>query len=178
MILRNGIAATAFAPSPTDHPDIDRVVWAFPVLQSYTLTHSWARELKRYGRTTLAAVTIRIADEQRVFAQHFSQPARLMTAAEAVAITRAARDPRGYEVMIPRRVRPSEIVRARVLAQTFGWRYAPEMKGKPPVACDCPMCRPYGEVNAARDRERVFARMRAEGREPESRLAGRPRKSE
>lgn len=172
-ILRNGIAPTAWRLDPHKHPKIDRVVWAFPVLDSYTLTHSWARELKRWGRTTLAAVTFRVPDDEMVFARHYRDLPVAMPAAKAVAIIRAAEDARGYEVMLPRRVRPGEIVRSRVLAQTFGWRYAPHLKGSPPAACDCPMCLPRDEVKAARQRGRLFARMRAEGREPESKLAQR-----
>lgn len=175
-ILRNGIAPTAWSPDPTAHPDIDRVVWAFPVLESYTLTHSWSRELKRLGQTTLAAITFRISDGELVFGRHYREQPVLMPAAAAVAAIRAAQDARGHEVMIPRRIRPDEIVRGRVLAKTFGWRYAPHLKGTAPNACDCPFCVPRGEVNAARDRRRLWARMRAEGNEPDPRLAGGRRK--
>ncbi len=176
-ILRNGISPTVWQPDPRGHPQLDRVVWAFPVLASYTITHSWARELKRFGRTTLAAITFRIGDDEPVFARHYGREPVVMTAAKAVAMIRDVEDARGYEVMIPRRIKPGEIARSRALTQTFGWRYAPNLKGRPPMLCDCPACLPRDEVNAARDRERLFARLRAEGREPESWLAKRPRKS-
>lgn len=175
VILRNGVAPTAWRPDPAGHPHVDRVVWAFPVLASHTLTHSWARELKRFGRTTLAAVNFRVSDNQVVFACHFSDRPLAMTAAEAVGVIQAAKDPRGYEVMIPRRIRPGEIVRSRVLTRAFGWRYAPRLKGTAFPSCDCPVCLPRGEVKAAIQREQIWQRMRADGREPDNPMAGRPR---
>ncbi len=171
VILRNGIAATAWRPDPADHPDIDRVVWMFPVLASDTMTLSWARELKRWGRTTLAAIAVRLRGDEMVFARHYREQPVAMTASQAVGIIRAADDARGYEVMVPRRVRADEITGSRVLRQTFGWRYAPQLKGKPLPSCDCPMCLPRGEVKAAVQRAQIFERIRSEGRELESRLA-------
>lgn len=136
-------------------------VWAFPVLASYTLTHSWSRELKRFGATTLAAITFRLPDDEVVLARHYREVPREMTAAEAVGTIRRQADPRGYEIMVARRILASEIVRARALPKAIGWRYFPEAKGKQPWACDCEFCQPKGEVNARRDRARVVERVRA-----------------
>ncbi|MFN3869735.1 MAG: hypothetical protein ACK4MF_11815, partial [Hyphomicrobiaceae bacterium] len=61
-------------------------MWAFPVLESYTLTHSWSRELKRWGKSTLVAVTFTISDDEPVFVAHYNRQPRLVTANEAVAI--------------------------------------------------------------------------------------------
>ena len=124
-ILRNGIAP------------VHGMVWAFPVLESYTLTHSWSRELKRTGRTTLSAITCRVPDEEIVLARHYRDERRAMTAAEAVGLIRDKPDPRGYEIMLLRRVAPSDIVRVRTLPKAIGWRYFPEAKGKQPWLCDC-----------------------------------------
>jgi hypothetical protein len=85
-----------------------------------------------------------------------------MTAAEAVALMMAAegRDParareqdqesravqrgrklpdspEGYEVLVPRAVLPSEILRVKALPQVVGWRYRPRANGSPPCACVC-----------------------------------------
>ena len=79
---------------------------------------------------------------------------------EAVGLIRGSPDPRGYEIMLPRRVAPSEIVRARALPRAIGWRYFPEAKGKAPWLCDCPVCEPRGEVKAGRQRVRLAERMR------------------
>jgi len=153
-IRRNGIAARRFANFIDGH---DRFVWAFPVLPSYTLTHQWSRELKRWKGRTLAAVTFRIPDEETIFARHYLDRPAEMKAAEAAGVIRAADDPRGYEIIVPRRIAADEIVRVSVLPAAIGWRYWPEANNKPLRTCDCPMCIPHGEVNARRYRERVRA---------------------
>lgn len=162
-IRRNGIAPRRLSSPLEGHPDHDRLVWAFPVLPSYTLTHGWARELKRQGATALAAVTFRVADDEPVLASHFSQKPIAMTAAEATGIILAAEDARGYEIMLTRRIRPWEIVRIQPLPRAVGWRYWPQAHGQPMRMCDCPMCTPRGEVKAKRYRDRVKARMKAAG---------------
>jgi hypothetical protein len=74
-------------------------VWAFPVLASYTLTHSWSRELKRRRRTTLAATTFLVPDDEIVLTRHYREDHCTITAAEAVGFIRSRPDPRGYEIM-------------------------------------------------------------------------------
>ena len=91
-------------PDPARHPQHDRVVWAFPVLPSYTLTHSWARELKRWRSSALVAVKFQIADDEPVFVGHYANPPMLVSAAEAVGIVAAAEDARGCQIMVPRRM--------------------------------------------------------------------------
>src|SRR5262245_34483639 len=135
-------------------------VWAFPILESYTLTYSWSREMKRTGRTTLSAITFRVPDDEMLYARHYREHRRAMTAAEAVGYIGSRHDPRGYEIMLPRRVTPREIVRVRVLPKAIGWRYYPEAKGKAPWMCDCELCAARGEVNASRQRARVAERIR------------------
>jgi hypothetical protein len=141
----------------------ERVLWAFPVLPSYTLTYNWARELKRTGATSLVAATFRVPDDEQVMARHYMRPPRLMTASEAAGFIASAEDPRGYEIMMSRRIAPHEILRVRPLPRAVGWRYHPGAKGSPAVMCDCPVCLPSGEVKARRFRERVYDRMRAHG---------------
>ena len=167
-IGRNGIAPRRVPGGGREFP-FQRVVWAFPVLSSYTLTHSWSRELKRRGTTSLIAVTFRVPDDEPVLARHFARPPQPMTAAAAVGFIAGVADPRGYEIMLSRRIRPQEIVRVRPLPRAVGWRYHPDAKGQPAKLCDCPMCLPSGEVKARRFRERVYDRMRTQGLTPEGR---------
>ncbi len=100
---------------------------------------------------------------------HFDSAHVAMTAAEAAALllaaeerdpvaervrdraSRAVRDgrrlpssPEGYEVVIPRRIEPSEIIRVRALPQVVGWRYFPRANGQPPCACICCARGQYG----------------------------------
>lgn len=158
-IRRVGLQPRRLSAGSVAGVDDDRVVWAFPVLQSYTLTLSWARELKRTGAKTLVAVAFKIADGERVYCRHFSSPAVEMSAAEAVGVIRAATDARGYVVMVPRRIEAREIQGIKVLPKAIGWRYWPEAKNKPLRLCECPMCMPRGEVKAARYRARVRTAM-------------------
>jgi len=151
-ILRNGISPTKLKHVADGG---DRFVWAFPVLESHTLTHQWTRELKRRGARTMVAITFRIEAGEPVFAQRYNEPLCAMTAGEAVALIRALDDPRGAEVIIPRRILPGEIVRAKTLRQHFGWRYFPAVKTADRRPCDCPYCMPRGEVKAKRYRDRV-----------------------
>jgi hypothetical protein len=151
-IRRSGLAPTRLGGW---HARYDRFVWAFPVLESYTLTHQWMRELKRHGARTLAAVRIRIPDDEPVLVGHFREARRTMSAAEAVGLVRNAESPLGYEIMIPRRIAPHEIVDAFVPRRAVGWRYYPEVKAARRYPCDCPVCMPRGEVKAARYRRRI-----------------------
>ncbi len=75
-----------------------------------------------------------------------------MTAARAVAEFMSAESREGWEVIIPRRIDPSEIHRVRALRQIFGWRYYPGAHGKRP--CPCPYCT-RGEYGAAGIRRRL-----------------------
>jgi len=133
----------------------DRFVWAFPVLPSYTLTHQWSRELKRWGRNTLAAVTFVIDDDEMVYVRHFSNRPLRTTAAEAVGLTHAQDDPRGFEIMVPRRIDAREIKSVRLLPQAVGWRYWPGAKNAGRFPCECLACAPRAEVKARRYRERI-----------------------
>jgi hypothetical protein len=151
-IRRSGLRARRLAGLVSGE---DRFVWAFPVLPSYTLTHQWGRELKRWGRNTLAAVTFVLDDDETVYVRHYLRDPIAATAAKATGLIRAVEDARGYEVLVPRRIAPGEIVSVRTLPAAVGWRYAPTLKGEDRWPCDCPVCVPWGEVKARRYRERV-----------------------
>src|SRR5262245_682575 len=65
---------------------VDRLVWAFPVTPSFTLSHQWLRELKREGARTIVAIDFRIPGDEPVFARHYNERPRAMAAAEAVGL--------------------------------------------------------------------------------------------
>lgn len=115
--------------------------------------------MKGTGRTTLSAITFRVPDDEMVFARHYREQTRAMTAAEAAGYIRGRSDPRGYEVLLPRRINPGEIARISVLPKAIGWRYYPDAKGRSPWLCDCEFCTPRGEVNASRQRARLAERI-------------------
>lgn len=108
-IRRNGIQPTSIRGwGPRWHlPGVDRLGWSFPVTPNYTVSHQWLRELKRDGTKTLVAVIFRVEDSEIVFARHYSEIPRAMTASAAVGIILSQPEALGYEVMVPRRIRPS-----------------------------------------------------------------------
>ncbi|MER5883746.1 HEAT repeat domain-containing protein [Streptomyces sp. NPDC001941] len=135
-----------------------RGVYCFPVLASYTLTHQWLRELGRFGsRGGLVAVHVRLDDAQDVLVGHYGERRQeaqdTVPAAEAVRRIAALEDPRGWEVFVPRAVRPREVHRIRTAPQVVGWRYRPDAHGVRP--CTCFGCRVRGEYGGRRLRERL-----------------------
>jgi hypothetical protein len=145
-ILRAGIRC-----SPDRH---GRIVFAMPVTRNFFVTHQWLRELKRRGARTLVAVYFRIPDEEAVLAGRYNGPHTRAPAARAAAILESARDPLGFEVHIPRAIRPSEIHRVRHVPQVLGWRYFPGAHGVRPLGC--PDCQ-RGEYGARAIRARYEA---------------------
>ncbi|GAA4586443.1 hypothetical protein BJY16_007916 [Actinoplanes octamycinicus] len=127
-------------------------VYCFPVLPSHTLTYQWARELRRRGTREFVAVTFVLPDAEPVDVGHYGKPPERVTAAEAVATLRAMPDPRGFEVIVPRRVTAGEVRTVRPAPRLTGWRYLPGAHGRRP--CACPGCLSRGEFGAARLRRR------------------------
>ncbi len=75
----------------------------------------------------------RLPDEERVLVGHFASDHRVVTAAEAVAaFMQASPNPRGMQVLLPRKVHPREITGTRAVPQFVGWRYSPIWRGAPP----------------------------------------------
>jgi hypothetical protein len=139
-----------------------RGVYAMPVTRSFYVSHQWLRELRRQGGGTIVAVYFRVPDDEPVEVGHYNslhlemtaaQAAALMLEAEARAPSAAREDdaqskavgrgrrlpssPEGYEVIVPRRIEPSEIIRVKALPQVVGWRYMPGANGSRPCACLC-----------------------------------------
>jgi hypothetical protein len=128
---------------------LHRAVFCVPVVPDPQATFQWVRELKVRGYRTACGVQFRIADTEHVMVGRFQTPHHWMTAAAAVSFFLHAADPRGLEVLVPRAVRPKEIVRIRALPQVAGWRFFPEAKGR------LPFCAIPGSIKAARLRHRL-----------------------
>lgn len=143
---RSGIRVSE--PRSSQHPS---GVFAMPVLQDYFASHQWLRELKRKGARLLVGVYFRIPDDEPVVVGHFRDAHTAMPAARAAKVIMDAADPRGYQVVVPRRVRPSEIHAVRTVHNVVGWRYYPEAKGRK-VFCGCSVCT-RGEIKAKRLRK-------------------------
>jgi hypothetical protein len=166
-------------------------VFAMPVTRNFYVSHQWLRELRRWGAGTIVGVYFRVPDEERVWVGHYNRPHVEMTAAEAAGVMMRAeqRDPararkhdqrsggwrrlpnapEGYEVIIPRRIEPSDIIRIRSLPQVVGWRYMPGSKGTRPCTCLCCAGGTYGAGKLLRAVEEAEAR----GRETKITVSGR-----
>jgi hypothetical protein len=146
LIRRNGLIRlrTASAQRPGG-------IFAVPVTRTFYISHQWVRELKRRGQGSIVGVYFRIPDDETGWVGHYNKEHRTMTAAQAAADFGAAVNAEGWQVIIPRRIEPSEIMRLRSLPQVVGWRYFPGAEGKRP--CACKYCT-RGEYGARRLRER------------------------
>lgn len=140
-ILRNGIRSVKCRSGV-------RGVYAMPVVPNFSTTHQWARELKRRPIRTLICVQFKISDDERVLVGKYNGEKLEMTAAEALGAVFEHTDPRGLEVIIPRKITPKEITRAYLAPRVTGWRYYPGAKGRPPF-CHCKWCN-SGEIRAQR----------------------------
>lgn len=144
-IRRSGLRVTR-----TKHRRHDGV-FAVPVVESYYHTHQWLRELKRHQNIPKMVVRFRIPDDEQVFIGRYNQEHITVTAARAVAMVRSHTDPLGLEVIIPRAIRPSEILKTFRPLKPVGWRFHPEAKGTEPCGCDyCQRGEPYGRRIRAR----------------------------
>ncbi len=145
-IVRAGVAARSRNSAWPER----KGVYAMPLLPSFTATHQWVRELRRWRPGVLTAVQVRIPDDELVAVGHYGRQPDVMPAAQAVSVVRGLADPRGYEVFIPRRLHPAEVRRVRPVPQGIGWRYQPDAHGRRP--CPCPYCLAPGTPGAAKVR--------------------------
>jgi hypothetical protein len=171
-----------------------RGVYALPVTPNFSISHQWLRELKRDGGGTIVGIYFRVPDGETVEVGHYDSLHCEMSAAEASALLREAerRDPaaaraadekskavqrkrvlpsspEGFEVVIPRRIAPSEILKVKALPQVVGWRHRPGANGTPPCVCMCCERGRYG----IRKLLRAVETQEASGRQPKASVFGR-----
>jgi hypothetical protein len=141
-IVRSGIK-----PSPYDGDALG--VYAMPVLPDFFASHQWLRELRRRSPVPLVAIGFVIADDEEVRVGHYSVPHTPMTAAEASGVILGAEDPRGYEVVILRKIEPTEIRRSRSVRKSSAGATGPMLTGSVRALATC--------ASAARTRRRACA---------------------
>ncbi len=140
-IMKNGISAAKRRAGI-------RGVYAVPVVPNFTITHQWARELKRRGVRTLICVQFKIPNDEPVWVGKYNSEKLEMAASEAAGACLAHTGPTGFEVVVPRKIIPKEIARVYLAPRMTGWRYYPEAKGRKPF-CHCKLCN-RGEIRAQR----------------------------
>ncbi len=99
---------------------------------------------------TIYGVYFRIKDDDKVLVGHFNKEHHEVSASEAIALINSNDENQGLEIIIPRKIKSSEIHRVKRLPQVLGWRYFPNSHGKKP--CGCPACQ-RGEYGAKKLRE-------------------------
>ncbi len=109
-----------------------------PVVPNFLITHQWVRELKRRGFRTAVGVYFKIPDETPVFAGPYNADKQSMSASAAAAYLRQS-NMLGFEVTIPRSIKPSEIMRVAQISQGLGWRYTPDSH-RTGIFCGCEYC--------------------------------------
>ena len=96
----------------------------------------------------LICIQFRVPDDEPVTLGRYNAEKIKMTAAESVATVMTHTAQMGLEVIVPRKILPSEITRIYRAPRITGWRFSPEAKGKPPF-CRCRYCH-RGEIKANR----------------------------
>jgi hypothetical protein len=149
--VMQSIRRTGIRPSATV-AGLPSGVFAMPVVPNFYVSHQWLRELKASGSRTIVGVCFRVPDDERVWVGHFNQNHQEMSASQAAGLIMHAEKPEGFEIIVPRKIKASEIHRIRHLPQVLGWRYYPGAHGNPP--CGCPFCQRAGRPGSRRLRER------------------------
>ena len=121
-------------------------------MTSFTLTHQWVRELRRWHPGVLVAVHVRLKDDTPVTVGRYGAVPKPLSAAQAGELVRGLADPRGYEVFVPRAITANEVRRVRRIPPGIGWRYLPGAHGRAP--CACPVCLAPGTPGAVKIRRR------------------------
>ena len=125
-----------------------------PVIPNYLLSHQWVRELKKRGFRVAVGVYFRIPDEEVVLAGLYNKEKQSMSASQAAARLQKEQA-LGFEVIIPRSIRASEVRAIRSLPQGLGWRHFPGAHERG-IFCGCKFCQ-RGEFKSRRIRERYEA---------------------
>ena len=129
-------------------------IYCMPVLQNFYVSHQWLRELKRCGAKTYIGIYFKYSSKDLVYAGKFNQKHRYIPLGKAIKEIMSMDDPLGYELIIERKIKATEIGKIRILPQTIGWRYFPSSNGKKPT-CVCPYCIGSGAIKSKRLRDKV-----------------------
>lgn len=122
------------------HHELDRAVYAMPVLPNYFVSHQWLRELKRRGMRTLAAVHFRMRADALVWVGRYNGEHRQVPLGHAAGLIMHEPDQRGWEIIIPHDIPSKSIHAIREVPQVVGWRYFPDSHAKGPWKCLCDFC--------------------------------------
>jgi hypothetical protein len=97
-----------------DHP---KGIFAMPAARSFYVSHQWLGELKERGHLTVAGLYFRVPESEPVWVGHYLRDHLEMTSVEARDLFIREHRPEGFEVIVPRAIKPDEIYRIHHLAQ-------------------------------------------------------------
>jgi hypothetical protein len=140
------------------------LVYFMPHMESMTISHQWARELKRSGIKNFIAIDFKLAKEEIVWYGKYSRQHQQMPLNQAIKLFMEEEDQLGFEFFIERKVETKEIKKVRKIPKPMGWRYQPHAHGTKP--CPCPMCIQFGgyKTNALKEKPE-FTMSRTEAKE-------------
>jgi hypothetical protein len=115
-ILRKGINRFR---QQDDHPG---GIFAMPAARRFFVSYQWLGELKELGHVQVAGLYFHISGSEPVWVGHYRRSHRRMMAAEATELFLREKRPEGFEVIIPRKIKPEEIYRIHHLAQVLPWK--------------------------------------------------------
>ena len=127
-------------------------VYCLPVLPNFYVSHQWLRELKRWGARTYVGVYFKIHSDEMVFAGRFNEKHRLTRLGDAIKEIMSLDDPLGYELIVDRKINPTELSGIKHLPQTIGWRYSPKSHRQRPCACEYCL---RGTIKGRRTKDRL-----------------------
>jgi len=125
-------------------------IYAMPVLSNFYVSHQWLRELKRRGVKTYVGIYFKMDSKELVYAGRYGREHKHITLSEAIKEIMHTENPLGYELIINRKIEPSEIHKIKPLPQNVGWRYQPKSHNTKP--CGCEFCQ-RGQIKSRKLRE-------------------------
>jgi hypothetical protein len=132
--------------------EVQEAIYAMPVVPDLSITYQWARELRQWGRGRLVAVHFNVPSSEPVYVGRYGSEKKVGTAGKM--ISGLLQKPFGSEVLVPRRIGKSEIIRIANIRQDIGWVENPDTPHK--FDCVCVACLPSGAARLNRRLRRAY----------------------
>jgi hypothetical protein len=139
-ILRNGVKKSKIHDEGADNG-----VFCMPVINDFFATHQWLQEIKRFEKKNLIAIYFRVKNHEILSYGQYNNKPYSGSASEATRAFMDLEDKMGFQTIIPRSIKPSEIIKIKESTQMIGWRFYPEAKGR--KLCLYPACLGRGGIN-------------------------------
>lgn len=117
-----------------------RAVYCMPVMQDYSMTFQWLRELRRWHGLPMAAVQFRVSDDLLCWVGRYGREHQCLPASQVAAWIE--KQPWGAQMIIPEGIPATKIDKVREIPQLVGWTEVPEAERK--TDCCCVACLPPG----------------------------------